>query len=88
MKMIVAILKNDDTELVTQALVENGLCVSRIASTGGFLRQGRSTLMVGVEPKRVDEVIQVISDHCAPKIEPILRRATIFVINVEHFEEL
>ena len=49
MKMIVAILKDEDTEPVTQALVDLGLCVTRIASTGGILRQGRSTLMVGVK---------------------------------------
>jgi uncharacterized protein YaaQ len=88
MKMIVAILKDDDTEAVSQSLIDMGLCVTRIASTGGFLRQGTSTLILGVEKKKVDEAIQAIHDHCAPTVEPILKRATVFVLNVEHFEQI
>ncbi|MCJ7703865.1 MAG: cyclic-di-AMP receptor [Anaerolineales bacterium] len=87
-KMIVAILKDTDTNQVSEALDKMGYCVTRIASTGGFLRQGRSTLMAGVESEEVDKAIQVINDNCLPTIEPILRRVTIFVLNVEHFEQL
>ena len=47
MKMIVAILQDEDTEAVTQALINSEFCVTEIASTGGFLRQGSSTLMIG-----------------------------------------
>ena len=88
MKMIVAILKNEDTENVAQALVDLGYCVTRIASTGGFLRQGRSTLMVGVHKEEVDNAIQTIQENCAPTIEPLIKRATVFVLNVEHFEQI
>jgi len=88
MKMIVAILQDEDEDPVSEALIDIGLCVTRIASTGGFLRQGRSTLMIGVDADHVDQAIQVINENCASKIEPILRRATIFVLNVEHFEQL
>jgi uncharacterized protein YaaQ len=88
MKMIVAILKDEDAEAVSQALIGMGLCVTRIASTGGFLRQGTSTIMVGVENEKVDEAIKVIQENCAPTVEPILRRATVFVFNVEHFEQI
>jgi len=88
MKMIVAILKDEDTDSVTDALVNLGLCVTRIASTGGFLRQGRSTLMVGVSEERVDEAIQVINVNCPPTVEPVLKRATLFVLNVEQFEQI
>ena len=88
MKMIVSILRDEDTEPVTTALANAGLCVTRIDSTGGFLRQGRSTLMIGVPKEKVDEAIGMINENCAPTVEPILRRATLFVVNVEHFEEL
>ena len=88
MKMIVAILKDEDTEPVTESLVDFGLCVTRIASTGGFLRQGRSTLMVGVETNKVDQAIDLINDNCAPTVEPIAKRAALFVLNVEHFEQV
>jgi len=85
-KMIVAILKDTDTVPVSEAMVDMGYCVTRIASTGGFLRQGRSTLMAGVDSDEVDKAIQAINENCLPTVEPILKRATVFVLNVEHFE--
>ena len=87
MKMIVAIVRDEYAEEVAEALVHSKLCVSRIASTGGFLRQGSSTLMIGVEDSNVDQAIQIIAEKCPPSVEPMLRRATLFVLNVEHFEQ-
>lgn len=88
MKMIVAILKDEDAETVAQAMVKVGYSVTRIASTGGFLRQGRTTLMIGVRAEQVDQAIQIIQENCAPTIEPLLKRATVFVLKVDHFEQL
>jgi uncharacterized protein YaaQ len=88
MKMIIAIIQDEDEEPVSEALGDKGLTVTRIASTGGFLRQGRSTLMIGVDSDQVDQVIQVINKNCGSKFEPILKRAAIFVLNVEHYEQL
>lgn len=87
MKMIVAILQDADAESVTQALMNSELCVTEIASTGGFLRQGSSTLMIGVDDASVDEAIQMINNNCTPSVEPMQKRATLFVLNVEHFEQ-
>ena len=87
MKMIVAILPDEDAESVNQALINSELCVAEIASTGGFLRQGSSTLMIGVEDDSVDGAIQIINNNCTPSVEPMLKRATLFVLNVEHFEQ-
>ena len=87
-KMIVAILKDEDALSVTEALSSSGYWISRIASTGGFLRQGRSTLMFGVEESQVDHAIQIIHDNCAPTVEPISKRANIFVLKVDHYEQL
>ncbi len=87
MKMIMAILQDEDAETVTQALMSAELWVTEIASTGGFLRQGSSTLMIGVDDESVDEAIQIINNHCTPSVEPMQRRATLFVLNVEHFAQ-
>ena len=88
MKMLVAILQDEDTDIVTQALAEVGFCVTRIASTGGFLRQGKSTVMVGLPDEMVDQAIHIINKNCAPRVEPVLKRASVFVLNVEHFEQI
>ena len=87
MKMIVAILQDEDAENVSKALIKADLCVTEIASTGGFLRQGSSTLMVGVGDQSVDDTIQIINNYCTPSVEPMQKRASLFVLNVEHFEQ-
>ena len=87
MKMIVTILQDDDAVNVSQAIANSELCVTRVASTGGFLRQGSSTLMIGVDDQDVEEAIQIINNNCTPTVEPMFKRATLFVLNVEHFEQ-
>ncbi len=88
MKLIVAIIRDDDNETVSQALIGAGFRVTRIASTGGFLRRGSSTLMIGVAVEKVDEAIQIIRDAIVPPVEPGMKRATLFVLNVENFTQL
>ncbi len=88
MKMILTILNDEDSGCVFDALQEENYTVTRIDSTGGFLRLGSTTLMIGTEDDRVDQAIQLINAQCAPSVEPIARRATVFVLNVEHFEQI
>lgn len=88
MKLILTIIRDSDNELVSQALIASGFRVTRVASTGGFLRRGSSTLMIGVADEKVDEAINIIQDNAAPPIEPGMKRATLFVLNVEHFSQV
>lgn len=87
-RLIVAILRDADGEEVLQALLDDEFRVTRIASTGGFMRRGNSTLLVGVRKERVKTAIQIIRDHSAPAIDPGLKRATVFVLNVDQFEQI
>lgn len=88
MKLIVAIIRDEDNEPVSQALVKSGFGVTRIASTGGFLRRGSSTLMVGVEDTQLEKAINVIRDCCALPSEPGIKRGTLFVLPVAKFEQV
>lgn len=88
MKMIIAILPDTDTDTVTQTLIENQFRVTRIASTGGFLRSGMTTLLIGLEDDQVQEAIDLVRNACAPAIEPAMARTTLFVLPVEHFEQV
>lgn len=88
MKMIIAIIRDSDNESVSQALVTNSFRVTRIASTGGFLRRGSSTLMIGVEDEKVDAAILVIKENTTPPEESEAKRATLFVIPVEHYTQV
>ncbi len=87
MKMIILILKDTDSEAVTQALTSADFRVTRVASTGGFLRSGVVTLLLGVEDDRVDPAIVLIHQHLG-KVTPGEKRATLFVVPVEKFEQV
>lgn len=87
-RLIIAILRDADGEDVLQALLETDFRVTRIASTGGFLRRGNSTLLIGVEKERVETAIQLVREHSAPAIDPGLKRATVFVLKVDQFEQI
>jgi len=87
MKMIIAIVKDADSDSVTQALTTAQFRVTRIASTGGLLRRGVTTLLVGVEEDQVGPAIQVLHQATAPAA-PDEKRATVFVINVQNFVQV
>ena len=88
MKLIIAILKHEDTENVSNALVASNFRVTHIASTGGFLRRGSTTLMIGLDEEKLDEAINIIRKACAPPQDPVTKRGTLFVLNVTHYEQL
>jgi uncharacterized protein YaaQ len=87
-KLLIVILSDRDCERVLQALVEKEFRVTRVASTGGFLRRGNSTLFIGISSERVDEAISVVRGQACEPMVSGHRRATIFVLNVAHFEQL
>ena len=88
MKMVVAIVRDVDEEEILQGLIKEDFRVTRIASTGGFFRRGNSTFMIGVEESKVERVIQVIREHCAPTLDLAVKHATVFVLDVDHFEQV
>jgi len=88
MKLIITIISDNDNDPVSQALINGGFRVTRIASTGGFLRKGSSTLMIGVNDEQVDQAIETIRANTSPVNDPMLKRATIFVLNVENFTQI
>ncbi len=87
MKMIIVIIKDLDAEGITQALTANAFRVTRIASTGGFLRSGVVTLLIGVDEERVESGIQVIRDKLG-QTDSKESRATLFVVPVQRFEQV
>ena len=87
MKMIILILKDSDSDPVTQALTSADYRVTRVASTGGFLRSGIATLLLGLDDNRVDSAIGLIREKLG-KAAPNEKRATLFVVPVERFEQV
>ncbi|MEA3309992.1 MAG: cyclic-di-AMP receptor [Chloroflexota bacterium] len=87
MKLIIAIVKDTDALAVTDALVDEGVGVTQVASTGGFLRHGNVTLLIGVEPVAVERVFEVIEESCHTP-ESGQHKATAFVLPAEKFTQL
>jgi uncharacterized protein YaaQ len=85
---MIVIIRDTDTEAVTRQLVDASFRVTRLNSSGGFLRRGNTTLLIGTEAEKVDQAMQLIRQAAAPPEEPDGRRATVFVLNVAHFEQL
>ena len=84
MKMIILILKDSDSDAVTQALTSAQYRVTRIASTGGFLRSGVVTLLLGVRDERVEAALELIRGKLPP-LPSGEKRATLFVVPVERY---
>ena len=62
MKLILAIVSHDDTHTVIQKLTRQGYFVTKLATTGGFLMAGNTTVLVGVEDERVDAAVSIIKE--------------------------
>jgi len=87
MKLVIAIVRDVDAGPVMDQLVAHDYRVTRVASTGGFLRRGNVTLLIGVEEQHVQSVIDIFRDTCSPP-EPDQHRATVFVVDASHFEQV
>ena len=69
MKLVFAIVKDSDASALLDAFAERHIGATRLASTGGFLREGNTTFLIGVEDHKVQEVISVITKCCPRRIE-------------------
>ena len=102
MKLVLAIVSNDDASAVTSALTKNNFYM-----TGGFLRAGNTTLIVGTDDDLVDKCIDVIGSEAKRRTEIVpstasydigryasfpvevqVGGATIFVLDVDQFKKL
>lgn len=109
MKLVLAVVNNDDTRILVDRLNRRGFSVTVTNTSGGFLRVGNTTILCGVEDARVQELIGIIRDSCPTRVQyvtplppvmepgevniptPVEKQvggATIFVLNVEHFEKV
>ena len=67
MKLILAIVNNDDSAIAAAALTEAGFFVTKLSTTGGFLMVGNTTLLIGTEDEKADEVKKILSKHCTTR---------------------
>ena len=71
MKLIIAIVSNDDSSKVSSALTKERFQVTKLATTGGFLLAGNTTFLIGTEDEKVDRVIELISAHSKKRTQMV-----------------
>ncbi|HEY8443202.1 MAG TPA: cyclic-di-AMP receptor [Clostridia bacterium] len=64
MKLIIAIVSKSDTKPLIKALLKGGYSVTKMSSTGGFLKVGTNTLLIGTHAERADQAIEIIKNTC------------------------
>lgn len=67
MKMIVAVIRDEYAQTLTEQLTHKGFGATKLASTGGFLRAGNTTFLIGVPAAQLEEVMAIIRTSCPSK---------------------
>lgn len=103
MKLILAIVNNEDSAVVASALTKADFKVTKLSTTGGFLMMGNTTFLIGTEDDRVEHAKDVIRKHSQTRVHPkpapsfggtpadaemiTVGGATVMVLNIENMEK-
>ena len=91
MKLVIAIVPQEHSDAILDALMAAEYRATHISTSGGFFRRGNATLLIGVEANQVDAVLKRIEDACASVAEqtkPPTSCATVFVLNAERYKQV
>jgi uncharacterized protein YaaQ len=94
LKLIIAIIQDEYITKVIKALMENKIRTTKLSSTGGFLKSGNTTLFIGVEDNKVDEVVELIRKECVSKKvksgndEITVGGANLFVMDIDKYMKI
>ncbi|MBS4960269.1 MAG: cyclic-di-AMP receptor [Clostridiales bacterium] len=82
-RLILAILQNDDYEDTVEELNENGIFVTKLSSSGGFLKKDNVTIMIGVEKDRLADVMELLKKNAGKRKQTYYALPT--PVNGEHY---
>ena len=104
MKLIIAIVNDDDAVNVSTALNKSGISVTKLATTGGYLKAGNTTFLIGLDDHMVDRAVEIIGNNAKKRtttlndvspygkggtpLEITVGGATVFVLPVDQFLKL
>jgi uncharacterized protein YaaQ len=71
MKLIVAVVHNEDAGALVDALLDREYRATRLHSSGGFLKQSNATIIVGVEDDQVEPVIEIVRETCTSRTQMV-----------------
>jgi len=62
MKLVVAVIHDRDQKRASEKLRGAGYKFTKVASTGGFLREGNVTMLIGAEEADVDRLLGLLNE--------------------------
>ena len=71
MKLVVAVVHNEDAGALVDALLEREHRATRLHSSGGFLKQSNATILVGIDDDKVDDVVEIIRANCNSRTQVV-----------------
>ena len=77
MKLVLSIISSEDSSNVLNALNEHHFQVTKLSTTGGFLKKGNTTFITGVGDDKVDEVIEIIEKNCNKRTQLLPNTSTL-----------
>lgn len=69
MKLIIAIVQNDDANRLQRSFIKENVRATKLATTGGFLSEGNTTFLIGTPDEKVESVLQIIKDKSEAREE-------------------
>jgi uncharacterized protein YaaQ len=70
-KLVVAVVHNEDAGALVDALLEREHRATRLHSSGGFLKQSNATILVGIDDDKVEEVLDIIRANCTSRTQVV-----------------
>ena len=67
MKLMIVIVQEEDASRCIGNLMDAGFSATRLSTTGGFLRAGNTTLLLGVQDTQVEAAMRVIEQNCSSR---------------------
>ncbi|MDY2550587.1 cyclic-di-AMP receptor [Enterococcus casseliflavus] len=64
MKLIMAIVQDKDSNRLANEFIDANIRATKLSSTGGFLKAGNSTFIIGIEEDRVQDALELIKKTC------------------------
>jgi uncharacterized protein YaaQ len=68
-KLIITVVNDKDAPALLENLIKGGYRATKLSSTGGFLKEGNTTYLIGVMDSQVDDVVQKIKEVCYARKE-------------------
>ncbi|EUJ36041.1 cyclic-di-AMP receptor [Brochothrix campestris] len=79
MKLILAIVQDQDSGKLQTKLMKAKFRTTKLATTGGFLKAGNTTFIIGTEDEKVDDVLAIIKDNCQAREQAVSPVASLSV---------